>query len=453
MTAPVSPASATVDVGRMLDSGSWSRTQLYLVALTALTIIFDGAENQLLGNALPQIMTEWSLPRTAFAPVLAAGLVGMMVGGALAGVIGDRQGRKKALLGSVLAFGLATIATGFSEGPFSLGLLRLMAGLGLGGAIPNAAALAAEFAPPRHRAIAVTLTIVCVPLGGTLAGAFAWAFLPILGWRLFFIVGGIVPVVVALALYVVLAESPRYLVTRPARWAELGRLLRRMGHPVPDGAAFVDRVEARTGRASVAAILDAPFRRDTTALWAAFFSCLLAVYLGFSWIPAMLTTAGFSAATGAAGIAAFNFGGVAGAVSSVMAFARFGSRATMLPLAFGAAAAAFAMAWIPLSISDPAATVVMLAIIGGLVNAVQTTMYALAADIYPTAIRATGVGSAAAVGRVGAILSSYVGAFALDAGGSRMYFIALAAAMMATFVALARISRHIPPRGAPAASR
>ena len=433
-----------VDVGRLLDDGRWTPYQQRLVFLTALAIIFDGADNQLLGTAVPALMREWQLARAAFAPVLALGFLGMMIGGAAAGVAGDRIGRKTALVGSVLLFGAATAAAGAVSGIPGLAFTRFFAGVGLGGALPNAAALAAEFVPRRHRALAVTLTIVCVPLGGTLAGLLALRVLPTLGWRTLFVIGGVIPIAAAVLLLASLAESPRYLLTRPSRRGELLALLRRMGHAIVDRVPFAQ--DAPSGvKAGVGALLTPDRRTDTIALWFAFFSCLLAVYLGFNWIPSMLTGAGLSPQTGSTGITMFNLGGVAGAIAGALAFARAGSRATMLVLAAGAVLGAAGLAALRIDASTSTfALIVMLCLTGCFINAVQTTMYALAAQMYPTEIRATGVGTAAALGRSGAIVSTYAGAFALDAGGPRAFFLAVAAAMIAAGLALAVIRRHIP---------
>jgi MFS transporter, AAHS family, 4-hydroxybenzoate transporter len=444
------PAIATprepsgVDVGQLLDDGRWTACQQRLVFLTAVAIIFDGADNQLLGTAVPAMMRDWQVARAAFAPVLALGFVGMMIGGAAAGLAGDRVGRKTALVGSVVLFGIATAAAAAVDGIQGLALTRFFAGVGLGGALPNAAALASEFVPRRHRAIAVTLTIVCVPLGGTLAGFLALRVLPTLGWRMLFAIGGAIPVVAAVLLIAALAESPRYLLTRPSRRAELVALLRRMGHAVPDDARFVQAAPA-VARAGVGALLTPERRGDSIALWFAFFSCLLAVYLGFNWVPSMLTGAGLSPQTGSTGIMMFNLGGVVGAIAGALTFARAGSRVTMLTLVTGAVLSAAGLASLRIDPSTSTVVIiVMLCLTGGFINAVQTTMYALAAQMYPTEIRATGVGTAAALGRSGAIVSTYAGAWALDAGGSRLFFLVVGAAMVASGVALAVIKRHIP---------
>ena len=434
----------SVDVGRMLDEGRWSAHQKLVVFLTALAIVFDGLDNQLLGIAVPAMMREWNVPRGAFAPVLAASMLGMMIGGAAAGVVGDRLGRRIALIGSVLTFGGLTIAVAAADTLFSLGALRFAAGLGLGGALPNAAALASEYVPRRYRPLAVTLTIVCVPLGGTLGALLGGRVLPVLGWRALFVIGGLVPLVVAALLIRYLPESPRYLARRPERWPELAAVLRRAGHDVPSTASFSDATEAGVARVSLAALFGADLRRDTVALWGAFFSCLLAVYLGFNWIPAMLSGGGLSLRTASTGLAAFNLGGVAGAIAGGWLITRLGSRVTMLTMTAGAVAGSLVLSMLSIQPGSAGSVVAMLGVTGGLINAVQTTMYALAANVYPTAVRATGVGAAVSFGRTGAVLSTYAGAWALEAGGSAAFFVLMAASLSAAFLALALVRHHVP---------
>jgi MFS transporter, AAHS family, 4-hydroxybenzoate transporter len=434
----------TVDVGSALDDANWSVYQKLLVFATAMTIILDGFDNQLLGAALPALMREWTLPRPAFVPVQTAGMIGMMVGGAIGGIIGDRFGRRVALLGSVVSFGVLTILVSLAGGVGLLTVLRFFTGLGLGGAMPNAAALSSEYVPRRQRPFAVTLTIVCIPLGGSLAGFVGAQILPRFGWRGLFFVGGILPLVMAAVLLKVLPESPRYLARLPERWPQLRALLRRLGHHVPDDAVFVDATEKAVAHVSARELLVPDYRRDTLALCGSFFFCLLSVYVGVSWVPSMLVGAGFDVGTASYGLTAFNLGGVVGAILGAVVIMRLGSRLTMLVMAAGAVAGAAVLASMPIGTQSAFAVLAMLAWTGGLINAVQTTMYALAAHIYPTAVRATGVGTAVAFGRIGGVLSPSVGSWALESGGSSLYFGLMAATMMMAFVALSAIRRHIP---------
>jgi AAHS family 4-hydroxybenzoate transporter-like MFS transporter len=437
----------TVDVGVVLDEGRWSGYQKLLILGTALTIILDGIDNQLLGNAIPSMMKDWTLPRGAFATALAAGPLGMMLGGVFGGMLGDRIGRRTALLSSVIAFALLTFAVATVNDVTLLSLFRFLCGLGLGGAMPNAAALASEYVPRRQRAFAVTLTIVCIPLGGTLAALMSAQVLPMYGWRALFVLGGIIPVILAVILFKVLPESPRYLASRRERWPELIAMLRKLGHDVPTDAVFVETGARMTinEKASIRDLFTPSFRLDTIGLFGAFFFCLLANYIGILLIPVTLTGAGFPQAFASNALAAWNFGGVGGAILGALIIQRLGSRITMLSLSAVAVASAIAMAAMPL---DPLATlrlIVMFVILGGALNAVQTTMYALAANVYPTEIRGTGIGTAVAVGRVGNVLASYVGNFALDTGGTAGYFSTFAITMVIVFGSLALVRRHIEP--------
>lgn len=440
--------SKTVDVGQILDEGRWTGYQKLLIAGAALTIILDGMDNQLLPNAVPALMKEWDLPRTAFATALRVGPLGMMVGGALGGILGDRIGRRTTLLLSAIVFGFITLAIAFVGDTSTLTVLRFLAGVGLGGAMPNAAALASEYVPLRNRPFAVTLTIVCIPLGGSIAGQLAAAIIGPYGWRTLFIVGGIIPLVLAAILFKALPESPRFLAVRRDRWPDLQRILRRIGHEVPSDAEFIDSAtRGVTGKpkASIGDLFRPAFRWDTIGLFGAFFFCLMANYIGFQLLPVVMTGLGFTAAQGAQANSVFNFGGVGGAILGAIVIRRVGSRIAMLGMSALAVVSALVIAANPPHPSALLLGLVMLTIVGGLLNAVQTTMYALAAHVYPTEIRGTGVGTAVAVGRIGNALAVDVGNYALDLGGAPVYCASWAVTMTLVLISLAVVRRHIAP--------
>jgi AAHS family 4-hydroxybenzoate transporter-like MFS transporter len=446
----------TVDVGAVLDEGRWTGYQKLLVFGTALTIILDGVDNQLLPNAVPFIAPEWGVTNAAFRGALSTGPFGMMIGGLLGGILGDRYGRRSALLGSVVSFALLTIAIAFVSSVPMLGWLRFIAGIGLGGAMPNAAALASEYVPRRQRPFAVTLTIVCIPLGGFVASTMAALVGPVYGWRALFIAGGAVPLVLAAVLAKVLPESPRYMVGHRERWPELVRVMRRAGHDVPDDAVFVEAGGVPRAKASLGDLFAPAFLRDTAGLFGSFFFCLMVNYVAIQLVPSMLRDqGGFTPAAAAGGLQWVNVGGVVGAILGALVIQRLGSRATMLGMSAAAIVCSMVMAGMKLDPADSLGLMLMFLLTGGLLNAVQTTMYALAANVYPTAIRSTGVGAAVAFGRVGNALAAYVGGYALDRGGSPGYFTSWAVLMALVFVSLSVIRRHVPrtsdaAHGAPA---
>jgi AAHS family 4-hydroxybenzoate transporter-like MFS transporter len=459
----------TVDVGTAIDEGRWTGYQKLLVFATALTIILDGVDNQLLPNTVPTLIKEWGRPRGEFIGALSYGPFGMMIGGVIGGLLGDRLGRRTALLGSVMTFAVLTFAIAFTSSIEMLCALRFLAGVGLGGAMPNAATLASEYVPQKQRPFAVTLTIVCIPLGGVLAGELAARIIPSYGWRALFVAGGIIPAVLAVVLWKVLPESPRYMASRRERWPELTRMMRRIGHGLPDDVEYVEaatggapsasplqgrRPHTRPkGRVGVGTLFGPSYLRDTLALSASFFFCLLVNYLVILLLPAVLTSAenGFTQPVASRALAMSNVGGVAGAIFGAMLIQKFGSRITMLGMSALSIACGFILAGTDI---DPEGTVFlmgMFVLTGGLLNGVQTTMYALAAHVFPTEVRSTGVGFAVAVGRVGNVLAATVANEAFSRGGNAGYFGSWAVLMGAVFVALALVSRHVP-RSSPVAA-
>ena len=310
--------------------------------------------------------------------------------------------------------------------------------------MPNAAALAAEYVPRRQRPLAVTLAIVCVPLGGMLASWAADYVLPIRGWRALFLLGGLLPLLAVPPLMKLLPESPRYLARKPARRDELLRFLRRAGRPVPDNVEFLEEGGGPAGRVSLGALFRGGLARETLGLWLAFFSCLLVVYACFYWIPSLLAGAGLGQIA-SRGLLYFNLGGVLGAIVGAIVIGRVGSKIPMVALCGAAIAGVTLLALMGLR---PGATVplvlVFMAFAGTMINAVQTTLYALAAHVYPTAIRATGVGTAASIGRVGGLASTFLAAWVIEAGGSRAFFACLACVLCFALVGLILITRHSP---------
>jgi len=443
------PAADVLDAGRLIDEGSWSGYQKLLVVATALAIVVDGLDNQLLPNAVPALIREWGVPRAAFTTALAIGPFGMMIGGLLGGLAGDRFGRRPTLIGCVAVFGALTLLMSMINSVGALSLLRLLAGVGLGGAMPNATTIASEYVPTRRRAFAVTATIVCIPLGGALAGEFAAYVIPRHGWRALFAVGGAVAMVIGAALWKLAPESPKFLARHPERWPELIRLLQRSGHRIAPDATFTapPAADAAAGTANrMAALFRGGLAGDTVALGAAFFFGLMVNYVVVLLLPALLTSApvGFSQPTASRALAMSNYGGIAGALLGAVVLQRIGSRTAMLAMSAAAIVCGLVLAGWHLDPANTAGVMAMILLTGGLLNGVQTTMYALAAHIYPTAIRSTGVGTAVAVGRIGNVLAAYAASAAIDRGGPPAYFALWSVLMLLVLVALACIRRHIP---------
>lgn len=438
-------STLTVNIAALLDNSNWSSYQKWVTALVAIAVIFDGFDIQILGFAIPSLIREWHVGRGEFGVVLAAGLAGMVLGAPIAGYVGDRFGRRTALIGCLLVFGFATVSTAFVHGFFGLTALRLITGIGTGGAFPNVSALTAELAPLRRRSTAVTLTLICIPLGGILGGALAAWVLPTFGWRGLYLIGGLLPVLFVAVLSGTLPESPRFMARQPRYWARLARVLARMGHQIPEGAIFEECSESvDTNSASLRALFASGLARETAGLWVAFFFGIGNIYLVFGWLPTMLNSRGLDIASASSGLAIYNFGGVFGILIWAVLIPLLGSRAPLLSGALACAASALAFLIVPIQAHASNLSLFLCLWINGLLaHAIQTSMYALASHVYPTSVRATGVAYSAAIGRTGGLLSSVFGSYLIQLG-AHAYWLALAIAMLCASGGLAWVRSHYP---------
>jgi AAHS family 4-hydroxybenzoate transporter-like MFS transporter len=378
--------------------------------------------NQSLSLALPALMKAWGVSREAFAAVTAAGFIGVALGAISGGLIGDTLGRKKGLIGSIFLFGLATIAASWSHGLNSLMLLRFLSGLGIGGAIPNGAALVFECTPARHRNLAMGIAMTFIPIGGIVSGLLGGLLLPRVGWSGLFLACGLLPTLLAVALAMVLQESPQF----QARAAGL-----QAGGEPP------------RRRLPISSLFEHGLAADTCALWAAFFFCLLATYTLLAWVPAMLVGQGFALAASSWGMMGFNFGSMSGSVLSGWFIGRAGSRLPGILVSLGAVVGAVILGTVPFGPQRAAFTMAALFFEGFCLGGLHNTVYSVSAHMYGLQMRATGVGGASGAGRLGAVLSAFTGALSLKIGGASGYFIVIAVASGLSLVGLSLIRRQI----------
>lgn len=431
-------------IGELIDEAEWSGYQKLILALVALTIVFDGFDAQIIGFCIPGISQELGVDRAALAPVVASGVFGMMIGSTAIGPIVDQLGRRLTIIGAVLVYGAATLAAAAAPDMTTLAALRFVAGAGIGAALPAATTIAAEFTPARYRTIAIISAIVCVPLGGVLAGLASHAMMPRLGWRSLFIVGGLLPLVLALCLLRYLPESPGWLSLKPSRADELRRLMQRMGHIISPGALVRPQAAVLlSARHAASKIFGRDLIRRTASLWGMCFLSMLTIYSTFNWLPALLTASSMDGRNAGHMLTVYNFGGVTGSLLVALAITRFGSRPTLTPIAFLACLTAYLA-----STFDPATHVlelgILFAINGACVNGLQAAIYALCAQSYSTNIRGFGTALTLGVGRIGAIGSALVGVVFVSAGRFDAFLIFSACAMLGVAVMLLFLDSHIP---------
>lgn len=434
-------STAPVDVVEFIDQQPVGGFQIKLLLTCAAVLFLDGFDTQAIGYVAPALAKEWGLTKAALGPVFSAGLFGLMIGALLFGPLADRIGRKKIIIFSTLAFGIGTLATAFIQDVNSLLAIRFLTGLGLGGAMPNAIAMTSEFNPRRRRATMVMIMFCGFSVGAALGGFLAAGLIPQFGWRSVFVVGGLVPLLLVPVLALRLPESVRFLVLTGRAPQQVAQLL---GWISPK-ASFTAATRFVVHEPELAGIPVLHLFRGgrtlvTLLLWVVFFMSLLDLYFLSNWLPTVLNDLGASVSAAAAIGSMLQVGGIVGTFALGSIIDRFSFRA----LALVYFVAVFAVGAIGhLGHSVILVTLAIFAagfcIVGG-----QIAANALAAAFYPTAVRATGVGWALGIGRVGSIVGPLVGGVLLSMkwSAAEVFMTAAGAALCAALAAfsLSRIA-------------
>src|SRR4029077_18387071 len=225
LRAPHSGDPAAVDIADLINAQPLSSFQKGIMVLIGGVVVMDGFDVQAIGFVAPALTQDWHVDPTALGPIFGAGLLGMLVGSMLLSILADRVGRRPVLVGSTTFFSLCMLGTAAAAAVQQLVILRFLAGLGIGGVMANAVALASEYSPQRQRA-SLLMWISCGFTGGAIAGGLiSTALIPWGGWRSVFLIGGVLPLGMAAVMYVRLPESLLFLSLRQKDQDELRQLL------------------------------------------------------------------------------------------------------------------------------------------------------------------------------------------------------------------------------------
>jgi len=395
----------TIDVTRVIEEQKFGPLLVAVVAWSFAIMLTDGFDLTGISFAAPSLVHLWSVPKGAFGPVFSMGLFGIMIGSIAFGYLGDRIGRKGAMIFGAFLFGAFTLASVVATNLTELMWIRFIAGIGIGGAVPVAMALNTEFAPKAWRATIVIVMFTGYTTGAAIGGFIAAWLIPAFGWQSVFYVGGIAPLLVAVALIFVLPESIRYLAVTGGNPAELARLVVQL-KPDADvgGATFVISDEERKPRFALPMLFAHGRALVTPLLWLTYIFNSMALFFLQSWLPLVLQGGGVSQSQAAVATGMFALGGTIAA----LAIARFVDRYGVLFVAI------LPLIGIPVVIGLGSATgvglVIMIAfLVGFCVSGTQAGLNGSAGTFYPTAIRANGVGTAIGVAKIGSITGPLLG--------------------------------------------
>ena len=425
----------TVDINHVIDRDKLSPLQWLVFFLGFLVFFCDGLDTGIIGFVAPALLDDWGITKPQLAPVLSAALVGMSIGAIISGPLADKFGRKKVIVATTLLFAIFTIMCGLATSTQDLMIYRFITGIGLGAAMPNISTIVSEYMPIKRRAFLTGIAGCGFMLGISCGGILSAFLLESFGWAKVIIIGGVIPIILAVFLMLKLPESTQYLVKKNKTQQAQGILEKIQGHPFSDNVQFkLATAEANTSDESPVKQVLGKYFWGSSMLWLCCFMSLLVFYLLTSWMPTILKTAGFSTQQFSLIAAIFPFGGVIGAVimgwymdklnpTNVIRYAYL--FAFILFIITGFVSSNFILFGISLFL------------IGALLVGAQSSLLPLSALFYPSTCRAVGVSWMHGIGRVGAIIGAFYGSliFTFELSLSGIFYI-LAIPTVISFIAL-----------------
>lgn len=429
--------ATTVNVNAVVDEAKFKPFHLKIVLWCVFVVIFDGYDLAINGVALPLLMQEWNMTAVQAGMLASTALAGMMFGAMLFGMLADKIGRKNVILICVTLFSGFTFWGGFASGPTEFGILRFIAGLGIGGVLPNLVALTSEYAPQKMRSTLVTTMFSGYAVGGIMAALLGAWFTPSFGWEIMFYIAGI-PLLVLPILYLYLPESLTFLVKKQQN-EKASKIVQQIS-PEQNVTASTQFVlnEVHAPDASIAALFKQGRSMSTLLFWCCFFMCLLMVYALGSWLPKLMMAAGYSLGNSLMFLMAMNIGAVVGTIGGGILADRFHLKPVIIGMFLLGA-----VSLVGLGFNSPQAVIYLLVAAAG-ASAIGSSilLYSFVAQYYPLAIRSTGIGCASAVGRVGAIVGPIIIGFLLGMElPHKMNFLAVAIPAIIGAISVAMIVR------------
>lgn len=412
----------TMNVNAVIDNAKFKPFHAIVVMWCLIIVVFDGYDLAINGVTLPLLMAEWGLTAVQAGMLASTALCGMMFGAMFFGMLADKIGRKNVILICVALFSGFTFLGGFASSPTEFGILRFIAGLGIGGVLPNLVALTYEYSPKRLRGTLVTTMFSGYAMGGILSALLGKWLVVEHGWQIMFFIAGI-PLFLLPLIWKFLPESVTFLV-RKQRIEQAQAMLKRV-EPEKQISQQTHLVldEVESSEASVKELFKQGRSVGTILFWCSFFMGLLMLYALGSWLPKLMIAAGYSMGTSLTFLLSMNIGAVIGIIGGGILSDRFHLKPVIVTMLLMGVVALFALGFN----SPPFVLYLLVAVTGASATGSSILLYSCVAEYYPLSVRSTGIGTASGVGRIGAIVGPIVIGFLLGLELAHQYnFIALA---------------------------
>jgi AAHS family 4-hydroxybenzoate transporter-like MFS transporter len=402
-----------IDIAALIERQNPRRMLVRLVLISWLVTFFDGFDLNAIAFAAPYLSAQYAFANSELANIFIAGGAGSLLGGLVFGALGDRIGRRRAIIGSVTAFGVLTLCHALCDRYWELLVVRFLDGVAIGGAIPLTWSLSVEYVPMRVRATAVTLIMLGYGIGVSAAGPVSLQLLPRFGWQSIFVFGGVVSLASAVLLISLLPESLRYLAAVGASPEQLRKSLQWLtsDRAGPGNARLTFSEVPTSEKASwgPGALFEGNLRWVTPLLWLGFASSSMTSFFFTTWGPIMFESLGFTRSTAAWALSMNSLASGIGA----LALMRLTDRAGVLSLALLPLAAIPFLLAIGLTPVSPAAFIIMMGALQVFLGGSHYGITSIAGNFYPTPHRGLGSGWMSGMGKLGSILAPWLGGLLL----------------------------------------
>lgn len=390
-----------IDIHKVVDEAKFNGFHARILFWCLLIIIIDGYDIAVAGTALPAIMSQMGVDASTAGFMASSALFGMMFGAVFLGALSDRIGRRYTIAICVFLFSVFTAAAGFTNDPVTFSVMRFLAGLGIGGVLPNIVAQMTEYSPLKIRSLLTTGMFSGYALGGILAAVLGKTLIGQYGWQAVFIAAG-APVLLIPFILKTMPESLAFLLRKGDK-EHLRETVHKLVPEVrlaPDAEFVMPASDAPKG-VPVAALFHDGRGFSTLMFWVAFFTGLFMVYALSSWLAKLMAMAGYDLGSALSFVIALNIGAMIGAIGGGWLADRFHIKWVLVSMYALGAVFLYLMTFK----TSTQVLYVIIAAVGACSTGAQIVAYAYCGQYYPMAIRSTGIGVASGVGRLGAIMA------------------------------------------------
>lgn len=429
----------SINILELAANSKFGKIHISVLFWCFLVLILDGYDLAVAGAALPAIMDGMGVDATTAGFMASSALFGMMFGAIGLGALSDKIGRRMTLSLCVLFFSVFTAAAGLTKDPYTFSLMRFLAGIGIGGAIPCAAAHMTEYAPQKMRGVMVTLMCCGYAIGSMIAAILGKQFIASQGWQVVFFAAGL-PVIIIPLIMLYLPESLSYLLKKQDHKTLVG-IARRIQPDlqISDDTKFDTSVIKQEQPQGVGGLFGNGLAFGTIMLWLAFITSLFMLYALSSWLVKLMALAGHSLGSALNFLLAYNIGAIVGAIGGGWLADRFSMKLVAIGMCLTAMVSLVMLGY------GVQPLFLVVAVVGASTLGASILMYAFAAQYYPAHLRSFGVGTASGMGRIGAISAPIIIGILVSMKlplEQNFFAIAMAALIMAVVVALINIKQH-----------